>query len=58
VQQPGNAQRPHRRAAQLQELAQRHGEDGHIHGVRRGVLIELLELEQREHHGLFGMHRY
>ena len=57
VQQAGHPEGPDRRPAQLEILPQGHREHRHVHRMGGGVLVELLELQERQHHGLLGVHR-
>jgi hypothetical protein len=45
VQQRRESDAPNRAAAELEILGQGHRENRHVGGVRRGVLVELLQLE-------------
>ena len=54
---PASPNAAHRRRAHAEELAERHGQHRDVDGVGRGVLVELLELEQRQHHRLTAVHR-
>ena len=57
VQQAGHAEAPHFLAAKSQPLRQSHGEHRDVAGVGGGVLVEPLEVEEREQHAVLHLHR-
>ena len=57
VQQTRDPECPHVGRGKAEELGQRHRQHGNVHRVRGRVLIELLELQQRQHDLPAAMHR-
>ena len=57
VQQSGHAERAHVARAHPHRLGQRHREHRDVERVRRRVLVELAQREQREEHLLVAVHR-
>jgi len=58
VQQAGDADRTHVLRPEPERLGQRHRQHRDIERVRRRVLVELLQLQQRQHHRAVGGHRH
>ena len=57
VQQSRHAEAPHFVPPEPQPLRQSHREHRHVAGVGGGVLVEPLEVEQREEHAMLHLHR-